>query len=97
MSVWNNAAHLAYLPVVQLALNVNLPFGDVACQVWNGMCDVIVGHGQDRQLCDGALAAFNPSCPLIDGGQVGVHVTCRQSPRCCRLHAQGLKHGLKQK
>ena len=35
----------------------------------------IVRHSQDRNLSDGAISAFHTSCPLIDSGQICVHVT----------------------
>ena len=60
---------------MQLAVHVHLALSDVARQVWNGVGDVIIRHGQNGQLSDGAFAALNTSSPLIDGGQVSVHVT----------------------
>lgn len=65
------------LPVLQLPVHVHLALCDVACQVRNGMCDVIIGHGQDGQLGDGPLSPLNTSSPLIDGGKICVHVTCK--------------------
>lgn len=38
------------------------------------MCTV-VGHGEDGDLGDGAAASLNPAGSLIDGCQVGVHVS----------------------
>ena len=35
----------------------------------------IVRHGQDRNLGDGAIAAFHTPCSLVDSGQIRVHVT----------------------
>ena len=63
------------LPVVQLAVDVDLPLGNVAGQIGDGMGDVVVGHGQDRDLGDRSVPALDASRPLVDGGQVGVHVT----------------------
>lgn len=34
----------------------------------------VVGHGQDGDLGDGAVPALHAPGPLVDGGQVGVHV-----------------------
>lgn len=64
------------LPVLQLPVHVHLALCDVACQVRNGMCDVIIGHGQDGQLSDGPLPPLNTPSPLVDGGKICVHVTC---------------------
>jgi len=55
-----------------------LAFRDVARQVRNGVCDVVVWHGQDRKLRNGAVRAMNPASSLIDGGQIGVHVAVKQ-------------------
>jgi len=35
----------------------------------------IVGHGQNRNLGDGAMATLDTSGTLVDGGQISVHVT----------------------
>ena len=67
------------LSVVELAVHIHLALSDVACQIWDGMGDVIVGHGEDGQLRDGALTALNTPCPLVDGGQISVHVSCQFS------------------
>lgn len=63
------------LPVVQLPVNVHLPLRNVASEIRNRVSDVIVRHGEDGQLSDGALAALDSPSTLIDGGQIGVHVT----------------------
>ena len=41
----------------------------------------IVWHCKDGNLSDGAVAAFYSTCTLVDGGQIGIHVSClkRQS------------------
>ena len=38
------------------------------------MRDIVVGHGQDEKLGDGAGLAFNPPRPLVERSQVGVEV-----------------------
>mmetsp|Transcript_12047 Transcript_12047/g.33351 ORF Transcript_12047/g.33351 Transcript_12047/m.33351 type:complete len:393 (-) Transcript_12047:710-1888(-) len=68
------------LPVVQLSVNVDLSLRNVPSEIRNWMCDVIVGHRQDRQLRDGALPPFDPSGPLVDSGQIRVHVSGVSSP-----------------
>lgn len=34
----------------------------------------VIGHGEDGDLSDGSSPALHTACPLIDGGQVCVHV-----------------------
>lgn len=63
------------LSVVQLAINEDLALGDVASQVGDGMGDIIIGHGQDGQLSDGAVLAVHTACALIDCREIRVHVT----------------------
>lgn len=72
----NDRAITSHLSIVQLALDVDLALCDVARQIRDGMRDIIVGHRQNRKLCDRALAACDASCSLVDGRQIGVHVTC---------------------
>ena len=56
------------MPVVQLAVDVHLALCDVAREVGDGVRDVVVGHGQDGQLRDGALAPLDAPCGAM--GQV---------------------------
>lgn len=35
----------------------------------------IIGHGEDGDLSDGSTPARHTACPLVDGGQVCVHVS----------------------
>ena len=35
------------LPVVKLAINKDLALSNVTSQIWDGMSDIIVGHGQN--------------------------------------------------
>ena len=70
------------LSVVELTVHVHLALSDVACQVRNRVGDVIIRHGEDGQLRDGALAPLNTPCPLIDGGQVSVHISCTTNTDC---------------
>mmetsp|Transcript_9018 Transcript_9018/g.30566 ORF Transcript_9018/g.30566 Transcript_9018/m.30566 type:complete len:578 (+) Transcript_9018:341-2074(+) len=62
------------LAVVQLAVHVDLPLGDVAREVRDGVRDVVVGHGEDGDLRDGARAALHAPGALVDGREVRVHV-----------------------
>mmetsp|Transcript_29901 Transcript_29901/g.56072 ORF Transcript_29901/g.56072 Transcript_29901/m.56072 type:complete len:340 (-) Transcript_29901:549-1568(-) len=63
------------LPVVQGSVHKDLSLGDVASQVRDWVCDVIIGHGQDGELRDGTVSALDSACPLVDRGQIRVHVT----------------------
>ena len=60
---------------MQLPVDEDLPFGNVARQVRDRMGDVVVRHGENGDLGDGAVAAFDAASSLVDGGQVRVHVT----------------------
>lgn len=60
---------------MQLPVHVDLALCDVASQIRDGMGDVVVGHRQDRDLSDGAVAAGDTASALIDCGQICVHVT----------------------
>ena len=40
----------------------------------------IVGHSENGNLGDGAIAALHATGPLVDGGQVGVHVAREAAP-----------------
>ena len=39
------------------------------------MRNIIVRHGQDGNLRNGAVTSVDTTGPLVDGGQVRVHVT----------------------
>jgi hypothetical protein len=60
---------------VQASVDEDLPLSDITCQVRNGVRNVIVGHGKDRNLGDGPISALHATSTLVDGGQVRVHVT----------------------
>src|SRR5207244_7012586 len=51
-----------------------LPFGDVAGEVRDRVRDVVVRHRPDGKLGDRPLLPLDPAGPLVDTGQVGVHV-----------------------
>lgn len=40
----------------------------------------IIGHGQNWNLGDGPLSAFNTSCTLIYCSQIGIHITRISTP-----------------
>lgn len=39
----------------------------------------VVGHSEDRDLCDGAIPPLHSAGSLINGGQIRVHVTWEAS------------------
>lgn len=51
-----------------------LALRDVARKVGDRVSDIVVRHGEDGQLGDGTVAPVHTSCPLVDGGQIGIHV-----------------------
>ena len=65
---------------MKLTVDVDLTLCNVARQVGDGVGNVVVGHGQDGDLGDGAVPSLHPAGPLVDGGQVGVHVAGKAPP-----------------
>lgn len=61
--------------VVQHAVDKDLALGDISGQIRNRVRDIIVGHGQNGELGDGTVAAHDATGALVNGRQVGVHVT----------------------
>lgn len=39
------------------------------------MRDVVVGHGQNRNLGDGTVPSLNSTSTLVNGGQIGIEIT----------------------
>ena len=62
------------MPVVQAAVNKDLALCDITSQVRNGMSNVVIWHGEDGELSDGAITSLDTTRSLVDRGQVGVHV-----------------------
>lgn len=60
---------------MKLTVEVDLPLRDVASQIGNRVGDVVVRHGEDGQLRDTSVAADDAAGALVDGGEIGVHVT----------------------
>lgn len=65
---------------MQLPVDEDLPLGDVAGEIGDRVRDVVVGHAENGDLCDGAVAALDTACTLVDGTQVGVHITGVATP-----------------
>ena len=60
--------------LVELAVEDDLPLGDIAGQVRNRVGDIVVGHGQDRHLRDRAGTPLHDPGPLIERREVGIEV-----------------------
>ena len=39
------------------------------------MGDIVVGHGENGELCDGSVASVDTTRSLVNGTQIGVHIT----------------------
>jgi hypothetical protein len=65
--------------------NVTCQVGDGMCDIFKRSASefqhcfqkmlTVVGHGQDRNLCDGTVTALDTTSSLVDGRQIRVHVT----------------------
>ena len=64
---------------VQRPAQDDLPLGDIARQIRDGVGLVILRHGQDGDQRDGAGLAQLAARPLVDGGQVRVQIP-REAP-----------------
>mmetsp|Transcript_7601 Transcript_7601/g.14104 ORF Transcript_7601/g.14104 Transcript_7601/m.14104 type:complete len:249 (+) Transcript_7601:35-781(+) len=68
------------LPIVQLPVNVDLSLSNVTREIRNWVSDIIVRHGEDWELSNGAFPSFNSSRPLVDRRKICVHITRVTSP-----------------
>jgi hypothetical protein len=66
---WVNAS------LVHVSINVDLSLSDVTSQIWNWMGDIIIWHGQNWNLGDRSNFTGDSTSSLVDGGEIGVHVT----------------------
>ena len=53
------------------------------------MRNIVVGHGEDGELCDGAVASVDTTCSLVNGTQIGIHVT-RITTSTCAIGVKGV-------
>ena len=60
--------------LVQIAVQHNLPLGDIARQVGDGVGDIIVRHGENGNLRYAAAAPGNDTRALVQAGKVGIQV-----------------------
>ena len=80
---------------VQLVRQNDLPFGDVAGQVRNGMRDVLAGHRQHRDLGERSLTAIDPAGAFVEAGQIAVEITGIAAPaRYLAARGGDLAHGV---
>merc|ERR1739836_335435 len=68
---WEHIDWRINLTIVQRTVNKDLTFRDVSSQVWNGVCDIVIGHCEDGELRDGAIPSFDTAGALVNGGHVG--------------------------
>ena len=61
--------------VMQLSVDEDLTLGNIACQVGNGMRDIITGHRKNGQLGDGTVDSLHSTCSFVDGRKIRVEVT----------------------
>jgi len=61
--------------LVHVLIDVDLTLGNVTSKIGDRMSDIIVGHGKDGNLSDRTIPALDSTGSLIDGRQIGVHVT----------------------
>lgn len=67
--------------IVKISLEHDLPLGDVACQVGNGMGDVVVRHGKHGHELDGARFTVCAPASLLDRSQIAVEISRGAFPR----------------
>ena len=60
---------------VKLTVKNDLSFSDITGQVRNGMCNIIIWHGQDRDLCNRACTATDNTGTLIKSSQLAVQIS----------------------
>lgn len=72
---WQHVDGWIDLSVVQVSIDKDLSFCDIACQIGDGMGDIIIGHGQNGQLCNGTILSYDSTGSLIDCGEISIHIT----------------------
>ena len=59
---------------MHLAVEDDLSFGDIPGQVRDRVGDIIIGHGKDRQLCDGTAASDDLTAAFVQFGKIAVQI-----------------------
>ncbi|KAH3668808.1 hypothetical protein OGAPHI_002563 [Ogataea philodendri] len=72
---WQHVDRWIYSSVGQLSVHKDLALGNITGQVGNRVSDIVVRHGQNRNLGDRSVSTFNTTGSLVNGGQIRVHVT----------------------
>src|SRR5699024_6513858 len=60
---------------VKLALQNDLSLGNVPCQVRHGVGDIIIRHGQDRDLGRRSCPPSDNTGPFVQGGKLAVKIS----------------------
>ena len=60
---------------VQVPVQNDLTLCDITRKIRNRMRDIIIRHGQNRDLCDRTLLPGDDTCTLIERSQIRIHVT----------------------
>ena len=60
--------------MVEVAAKGNLALGNIASQVGYRMGDVVIGHGQDRNLGDRAFTRLDASRAFVERGQITIEI-----------------------
>mmetsp|Transcript_17593 Transcript_17593/g.38076 ORF Transcript_17593/g.38076 Transcript_17593/m.38076 type:complete len:323 (-) Transcript_17593:344-1312(-) len=71
---WENALG------VKLTVKVDLSLCDISSQIRNRVGNIVVRHRQNGQLRNRPVSPHNTSCPLVDSGQIGIHITRVTTP-----------------
>jgi len=72
---WQHINWWVNTSLVHVSIDVDLTFCNITCQVWDRMCDIIIRHCQDRNLCDRTNSSGDSTSSLVDCGQICVHIT----------------------
>jgi hypothetical protein len=60
---------------MHVSINVDLSLSDISSKIWDWMSDIIIWHGQNWDLGDRSNLAGDSTSSLVDGREIGVHVT----------------------
>jgi hypothetical protein len=61
--------------LMHLSIDIDLTLSDISSKIWNWMGDIVIWHGQNWNLGNRSDLTLDSTSSLIDGGQIGVHVT----------------------
>jgi hypothetical protein len=72
---WEHINWWVDLFVVQVSVNENLTLSDISGQIWDWMGDIVIRHGKARNLGNRSVRSLDSTSSLVNGGQIGIHVT----------------------